>query len=156
VTFILSVFPLLIIAQAGRREGTSKEREVFKAVLMHIAKQSKGGTANDILYFVSVNDGDPPESFLDELRKNGLNARKESDLKIEDALDKNQRDANTHMRAISLSVENLRWLSEAEVEVSGGYWKGSRRFDSGAYHASYLVDKWKVTKFHRLIVHSIE
>lgn len=88
VTLILSVFPIRIIAQAGSREGTPKEREVFKAVLMYVAKQSRGGTANDVLYFVSVNDGDPSDSFLDELKKSGLNARKESDLKIEDALDK--------------------------------------------------------------------
>jgi hypothetical protein len=155
VTLILGIFPITLIAQASSRERVSKEREVFKAVLLYAAKQSRGGKAKDVLYFVSIDDGDPSDSFLDELQKSGLNARKQSELRIEDALDGVPRDANTHMRAITLSVGNLRWRNEVEVDVSGGYWRGGRRSDGGDYETSLYLGQWKVTKFRRIILNSI-
>ncbi len=156
VVLILSVFSMMTSAQSGSQERSLKEREIYKTVLLYVAKQSKGGTAKDLLYFVSVNDGDPTEGFLEELKKSGLNVRKQSDLKIEDVFDKVQRDETTHMRSISLYVGNLQWLSETEVELRGGYWRGGRHSNGGDYYASYLVDRWKVTKFRQIILQSVE
>jgi hypothetical protein len=131
-------------ACARQSNGKSKSADVFEAVVRYQIK-SWELTANS--YCISIEAKDATKEFLkrfDPLPVDpASNCRKQTKEKAVVVVT-NKRNGK---RSVIFNVESVRWISENEAEVAGGYFCGSFCSASGIYHLSRKGDVWVVTTY---------
>jgi hypothetical protein len=97
------------------------------------------------VYFLRLQgkEGDPTDEFMKRFAGHSPPVRKasacESDAK------KGVRDKTTGEMGLVFWISNVRWKSDTEVELGGGYDESSRSASSNAYVVKKVDGKWKVT-----------
>lgn len=68
--------------------------------------------------------------------------KKESQAKLGDGV----KDRDTGERGLIFRVGNIKWVSDTEVEVEGGYYEAGLSSSGNTYFLKKQKDKWVVTK----------
>jgi hypothetical protein len=128
----------LAVAQQPRKE--SEVADVYEAVVRYQIK-TWDLAANS--YCVSIDDRDATKDFLkrfDSLPVKGASScRKRNDMFMASVIDK-----HSGKHSVILDVEAIRWITENEAEVTGGYYCGSLCMASGIYHVVRDGTHWAI------------
>jgi len=128
-----------VVAQQPRKE--SEVADVYEAVVRYQIK-SWDLAANS--YCVSIEGRDAAKDFLkrfDPLPVKGLSScRKQAMEKVLVVVT----DKQSGKRSVIFDAEAIRWITENEAEVTGGYFCGSLCMASGTYHVVRDGTHWAV------------
>jgi hypothetical protein len=99
-------------------------------------------------YYLAVESGDkqtdPDDAFMKRFTGNNPPVKKVSEC---DAWpDKGVVDMKTGEQGIIFKTGAIKWLSDNEVEVSGGYYENGLSASGNTYYLKRVDGKWKVTK----------
>jgi hypothetical protein len=129
-------------AQHNLQEDESAD--VFESVVRYQIK-SWELAANS--YCISIEGKDATTDFLRRLTpipvKTASGCRKQTTEKVMVSVV----DKKTGKRSVIFDAEAIRWISENEVEVAGGYFCASECMASGRYHVVRDGTKWRVTRY---------
>jgi hypothetical protein len=129
---------------ANPAEEDSIRETVFRYQFDH---NGAGQQKKAMVYCLSLGDLDkkidPSDAFIDRFRHHSPPIRKSSECKI-DALG-GVRDARIGMRGLLFYVAEIRWLSSAKVEVSGGYYQDGLSASGNIYTVIHRNGSWTVT-----------
>lgn len=97
------------------------------------------------VYFLSLGgkDRDPSDEFMKRFADHKPPVKKVSQSagRMEGV-----RDKATGGRGLIFRVEAIKWVSDTEVTVSGGYYEGGLSSSGNSYHLKKQKDKWVVEK----------
>lgn len=117
------------------RDGDKNEQDAKDPKDKEIAKQ-----LNSQIFFVSVNGKDPTDEFLKRLQSVPRVIKKQSRAQQKHEVT----DKDTHTKGIIFRVDKIRWTSDTEVEVEGGYDCGSLGAVGNLFTLRNEGGKWKV------------
>ena len=136
------------LAKAASREDIF---DIQEATFRHQFKKNASGLQNRAgVYFLSVTDDksgkgvDPDASFLKRFVGNRTRVAGASEGKADAG--KGVRDIKTDEEGIIFSVREIRWISETQVEVSGGYYEAGLSASGNTYTLEKKDGKWVVVK----------
>jgi len=99
--------------------------------------------------FLSIRGKDPRDAFMEQFPMVKEPVQKGSGAEYK----KNNNswvflvDRSTGKKAVLLSVNSIKWLSSDRVEVSGGAYWHSLRFDVGTYRLAKKENRWLVEDY---------
>jgi hypothetical protein len=132
------------LVKAQRPPKQSASADVYEAVVRY---QTKAWDLAADSYCVSINGRDAAEDFLERFVplpvKAALKCRKQTKAKVTVVV----LDKKTGKRSVIFDVETIRWITENEAEVAGGYFCGSLCSASGIYHVIRDGTHWVVTRY---------
>jgi hypothetical protein len=99
---------------------------------------------NAQVYFLEVNGRDPPDTLIKRFTDHKPPVRKVSSCSPEGI--KGVRDKKTGQRGLIFRVTTVKWLSETEVTLDGGYHENGLSASGNTYTLKKENEKWKVTK----------
>jgi hypothetical protein len=102
------------------------------------------GRLNPRVYFISVNGKDPTDEFLKRLQDIPRNLKKASQAKQTKRFPGWVVDKKTKAPGIVFSANEIRWRSDDEVEVEGGYHCGGLCAAGDVFAVGFADGKWKV------------
>ena len=112
---------------------------VFRYQFSHnaSAQQQQAG-----VYFLSVGrDEDPSGEFMDRFKGHRPPVERVSQASTQAG---GVADKKTGRRGIIFRVTDIKWISENEAEVEGGYLEGSQSASSNVYRVRFERDGWVV------------
>jgi hypothetical protein len=134
----------LALPQAAELVPPDKSAEVYKAVILFQIK-SWDLAANS--YCIKINSHDADKALLKQLQSPRVmpaSACKKVDRRSAFMRVVNKK---TRKNSVIFDLEAIRWKSETEVEVDGGYVCASLCMAGGVYHAVYDKSGWRVVGF---------
>ena len=117
---------------------------VFEAVVRYQIK-SWELAANS--YCISVERKDAAPDFLRRLTPLAVKAASGCRKQTTEKMLVSVVDKKTGKRSVIFDVEALRWITENEAEVDGGYFCASLCMSSGRYHVVRDGTRWRVTRY---------
>jgi len=98
------------------------------------------------VYFLGVGDKatDPSDEFMKRLADHKPPVRKASASHF--VLGKGLLNTKTGERGLAFRATTIKWISDTEVEVSGGYYEAELSSSGNTYTVKKENGKWKVTK----------
>jgi hypothetical protein len=142
--FLLFAFTSLGFAADNARESQTDDiREaVFRWQFDHNAS---GQQTNAQVYFLEVGEksGDPTEEFMKRFADHKPPVRKVSACTADAG--KGVLDRKTGEKGLIFRVTNIKWKSDTEVDVSGGYHEAGLSASGNTYTVKKKKGKWKVT-----------
>jgi len=129
-------------AESIRAKAEDEIREVtFRYQFLHNAS---GLQQNAKIYFLAIGEegGDPTDEFMERFADDKPTNKKESQAKLGDGV----KDRDTGERGLIFRVGNIKWVSDTEVEVEGGYYEAGLSSSGNTYFLKKQKDKWVVTK----------
>lgn len=123
-----------------------QEDDIREAVFRWLFDHNASGQQSRVAaYFLDIDagNGDPSDAFIKRFLDHKPPVRKKSQC-IKDprhgVLDKTSR-----KNGLLFYIERIKWLSDAEVEVSGGYYEGPESASTNTYRLKNDGHRWKVT-----------
>ena len=147
-----TISPLLILAVsplgfAADRPRLAEEEDIREAVFRH--QLEFHARDKNKIYFLGV--GEKAVDASPELMKRFANQRpavkKASDSQYIQG--KGIIDKKTGERGLALMARTIKWISDTEVEVRGGYFRDEEAAASNTYRVRKQDGRWKVTKDKR-------
>ena len=143
-TCLLLALTMQPTAKPRQPTRETEAADVYEAVIRYQIKSWKLAAKS---YCVKMNGRDPKKDFLDRFHplpvKGASGCRRQTTAKVMMQV----RDKKTGNVAVIFDVEAIRWLSENEAEVEGGYLCGSRCMAGGNYHLLRDGTHWVVTGY---------
>lgn len=102
-------------------------------------------------YCVSIKGKDPDKTFLkrfDPLPVKGASGCRKTVFGAQTSV----LDRGTAKRSVIFDINSIRWLTEAEVEVYGGYFCGSLCAAAGTYRVVREQTRWEVKSFGTQVI----
>jgi hypothetical protein len=119
---------------------TDEELDIYESVFRYqfqnnVSAQQQGAHA----YYISIYRYDPPEGYLKRFSGHLPIVLRRSECKIhEDGVIHRQ----TKEPGLIFTVGDIRWISESEVEVEGGYFENGRSASGNTYFLRRENGKW--------------
>ncbi|MGO8925829.1 MAG: hypothetical protein ACLQU3_02885 [Limisphaerales bacterium] len=147
---ITSLFLFLAFASVSVGADPARQRQeddireaVFRWQFDHnVSGQQKKAK----VYFLSVGEkyGDPSDEFIKRFADNKPPVRKRSECTADAG--KGVLDKKTGEQGLIFNVTSIKWSSDTEVEVEGGYYEAGLSASGNIYTVKKEKGKWKVTK----------
>lgn len=129
--------------ESTRAKAEDEIREVtFRYQFLHNAS---GLQQNAKIYFLAIADehGDPTDEFMERFADDKPTVKKKSQAKVGgDGV----KDRDTGEIGLIFRVDNIKWVSDTEVEVGGGYYEAGLSSSGNTYFLKKQKDRWVVTK----------
>ena len=93
---------------------------------------------------IGEDEADPADKFMQRFAEHKPPVRKKSASK--NVWTAGVMDKITGDQGLRLWVVGIKWVSDAEVQVEGGYYEGSESSSINTYTVKKENGKWKVTK----------
>lgn len=141
----LIVFSSLGLAADNARD--SQTDDIREAVLRwQFTHNASGQQTNAQVYFVKVGEkgGDPTDEFMKRFADHKPPVRKVSARSA--SAGKGVLDKKTEEKGLVFSVTSIKWKSDTEVDVSGGYYEAGLSASGNTYTLKKEKGKWKVTE----------
>ena len=94
--------------------------------------------------------GDPDDAFLKRFAGNKPPVKKQSDC--DPSGEKGVVDKQTGERGVEFRTGKIKWVSDTEVQVSGGYYEAGESSSGNVYYLKKVNGKWTVTKDEMLLI----
>jgi ankyrin repeat protein len=136
--------------QLAQAASTAVIEDIEEATFRHqFAKNASGQQSATGAYFLSIQDKlgkavDPSTEFLQRFAGNKPRVAPVSQCKA--SPEKGVQDTKTGEQGLIFSIESLRWKSETEVEVDGGYYEAGLSASGNTYTLQKKNGKWVVVK----------
>jgi hypothetical protein len=145
VAFLVTLcFALAPQVAVNAQQYHEESGDVYEAVVRYQIKSWELAASS---YCVSIAGRDATKDFLkrfDPLPVKGASScRKQTKDKVLVVVT----DKKNGNRSVMLDVEAIRWITESEVDVTGGYFCGSLCMASGTYHLIRDGTHWTVTSY---------
>ncbi len=124
----------------------TQEEDIREAVFRHQFDHNASGqqkSAHAYCLAVGDKDADPSEDFLKRFAHHKPPVRKASACRI--TASGEVIDNHTGKRGLLFRVENIRWISDTEVAVDGGYSEGNVSSSDNTYTVRKQNGRWEVT-----------
>ena len=148
---VLAVFSRVEAAkEKPKPEGTARftqENDIREAVFryqFHHNSSIQGQSAAVYCLSVGEKNADPPDDFMKRFAGFKPPVRKVSECST-DAY-KGVVEKRTGKHGLVFRVRNIKWISEAEVEVGGGYFEDGLSASGDTYTVRRLQRGWRVSK----------
>lgn len=158
VTCVMLLAALLVpvagVAQQQPASASSAQQEddVREAVFRYQFKTLDFQVA---FFFISVDNKNPSQAFLDRFRENDPIVRGASDAKFEKKPVQGFVDKHTEKQGIMFRQEAVHWISDTKADVQGGVECGDLCDPAtGVYHAERTGGHWDVSSFDAAKPHS--
>ncbi|HEV2392285.1 MAG TPA: hypothetical protein VG146_07975 [Verrucomicrobiae bacterium] len=146
---IASLFLLFAFASVGigaNNAPQSQEEDIREAVFRWQFDHNVSGQQNKAKgYFLTVGEksGDPSDKFIKRFAHNKPPVRKRSECSADPG--RGVLDKKTGERGLIFFVTSIKWNSDTEVEVKGGYYEAGMSASGNTYALKKEKGKWKVT-----------
>ena len=132
--------------------NAQNEDDVREAVFRYQFKELNVQVA---YYFISIDNKNPTQAFLDRFRENSPEVRPAADAHFEKKPIPGYVERHNDKQGIMFRQGAIRWNSETQADVEGGYECGDLCDPAnGAYHVAHTADGWNVTSFDPAKPHS--
>jgi hypothetical protein len=127
------------------------EDDVLEAVFRYqFSHDSSGLQGRARVFFLSVYDHDPSSNLMERFQGHEPPVRRVSDCEHSDEARGSSAiwvvDSNTGEPGLIYRVERIMWLTDAEAEVTGGYYAGGRAASGNLYRVVREGEEWVVKK----------
>jgi hypothetical protein len=139
----------LALSQAAELAPPKGSAEVYEAVILF---QIKSWDLAADSYCVKINSRDADKALLKQIqspRVKPASACRKVDRK---SVFMTVVDKKTRKNSVIFDLETIRWKSETEAEIDGGYVCASLCMAGGVYHAVYDQSGWHVDRFDAQIM----
>jgi hypothetical protein len=131
-------------AEPAGKKQTGAEDDVREAVFRYMFENNASLMQNNApIIFLGVEGGqDPSPEFLERFAKQWPPVEPRSSASVSavtGAVDK-----KTGKRGLIFRIESLRWVSDSEAEVVGGYYEGGLSASGNVYRVKSEAGKWVV------------
>ncbi|HLX95794.1 MAG TPA: hypothetical protein VKU37_08625 [Verrucomicrobiae bacterium] len=143
--FLLFAFTSLVLAADRARE--SQVDDIREAVLRYQFDHNASGQQKTAkVYFIGVGEKatDPSDDLIKRFADHKPPVRKASASHYVQG--KGILDKKTGEQGLAFNVGNIKWISDTEVEVYGGYYEGNLSSSGNTYTVKKESGKWIVTK----------
>jgi hypothetical protein len=136
---------MLALPQAAQPLPPDKSADVYEAVVLY---QIKSWDLTADSYCVKINNRDADGALLRHLQSprvkpaSACKKHRERGLPLMTVIDK-----KTKRASVIFDLEAVRWKSETEAEIDGGYVCASLCMAGGVYHAVFDQSGWHVIHF---------
>ena len=147
IRLALLVFVCLSTASAQTDAARFHEEDnVREAVFRYQFEHNSSGQQKRAgVYCLSIGENtDPSDEFIRRFANHKPPVRKISGCNVgpyDGVVDK-----DTHKLGLVFRVSGIKWISETEVEASGGYYEAGLSASGDTYTVSKQLGKWRVTK----------
>ena len=142
--FLLFAFASLGLGAADGRQ--SQEDDIREAAFRWQFDHNVSGQQKKAkVYFLAVGEksADPSDEFIKRFADNKPPVRKRSECSADPG--KGVLDKKTGGQGLMFLVTSIKWNSDTEVEVKGGYYESGRSASGNTYTLKKEKGKWKVT-----------
>jgi hypothetical protein len=127
------------------------EDDVLEAVFRHqFGHDASGLQWRARVFFLSVYDRDPSNNLMDRFERHEPPVKRVSECEISAKARGTSAiwvvDSNTGEPGLIYRVERITWVSDAEAEVTGGYYAGGRAGSGNLYRVVREGEEWVVKK----------
>jgi hypothetical protein len=150
VKIIACVFLLLTFTPFGHAAETtrqSQENDIYEAVFRwQFEHNASGQQTNAKVYFLGVGEKatDPSDAFMKRFVDHKPPVRKASASHY--VRGKGILDTKTGEQGLAFRALNIKWMSDDEVEIHGGYHEAEESSSGNTYTVKKESGKWKVIK----------
>jgi hypothetical protein len=147
VVRVFLLFGFASIGVAADKARQDQEDDIREAVFRYQFDHNASGQQKTAkVYFLGVGEKstNPSDDFMKRFANHKPPVRKASAshfVRGEGLLDK-----KTGERGLAFRATNIQWISDTEVEVSGGYYEAELSSSDNTYTLKKEDGKWKVTK----------
>ena len=147
---IVSLLLLSFLASSGmaaEEARQSQEDDIREAVFRWQFDHNVSGLQKKAqVYFLAVGEkgGDPSDEFIKRFAGNKPPVRKRSECSADAG--KGVLDKKTGEQGLVFNVTTIKWNSDTEVEVEGGYYEAGLSASGNLYTVTKEKGKWNVTK----------
>jgi hypothetical protein len=142
ITGLLVLFTSALLGFASDAARESQVDDVREAVFRYQFDHSDA--VKVIFISVGENGGDPSDEFMKRFADHKPPVRKESSSHF--VIHKGVLDKKTGERGVTFFVRHIRWISDTEVEVTGGYFFAELGASVNVYTVKKSDGIWKITK----------
>jgi hypothetical protein len=147
LTLVLAFACSTCLAQPPNK--TAQELDIREATFRyqfdHNRSALKQNANSDYLAIAVANKKtDPDDAFMKRFAGNKPPVKRHSECEVSPK--KGIVDKKTGERGLIFLSGAIKWVSDSEVEVSGGYHEGNLSASGNIYHLKKVDGKWKVTK----------
>jgi hypothetical protein len=138
---------MCVWACPGSADRLSQEDDIREAVFRYqFDHNASGQQRNAQVYCLAVGDkqGDPSEQLIKRFGDHTPPVRKMSECSTSPV--KGVVEKRTGKRGLVFRVTNIRWISELEVEVAGGYYEAGLSSSGNTYTVTKPHGRWEVPK----------
>jgi hypothetical protein len=144
--FVL-LFAFASVCLAEDKIGKFQVDDIREAVFRYQFDHNDSGQQKSAkVYFIGVGEkaADPSDDFMKRFADHLPPVRKASASHF--ITGKGLLDKKTGERGLAFQVTTIKWISDTEVEVSGGYYEAELSSSGNTYTVQKKNRKWKVTK----------
>jgi hypothetical protein len=143
---IALVLPQALFAQADR---THDELDIREATFRYqFVRNASGQKQNAGMYCLSIvangKETDPDDAFIKRFDGNTPVVKRASDCSRSAA--EGVKDRATGKRGLIFRTEAIKWISDTEAQVEGGYYEGGLSASGNTYYLRKTDGKWIVEK----------
>ena len=142
-----TVIALSVTSIAVSASWKSQEDDIREAVFRYQFHHNASALQQEAkVYCLAVGRklGDPTDEFMRRFRNDKPAVRKASSCDLMTGNGVVER--RTGNQGIELEIASLKWISDSEVEVEGGYYEGNMSSSGNLYTVNERDGKWRVTK----------
>lgn len=137
------------ICLAEPANKAAEELDIREAAYRYqFGKNASGQQQRAKSFYLSIDAGDqgrdPDDAFLARFAGNTPPVKKISECEM--SADKGVLDKKTGERGLIFSTGRIKWISDTEAEISGGYYEAGLSSSGNIYYLKKIDGKWKVTK----------
>jgi hypothetical protein len=149
-TFLALLLVLVFSAcVAESAKKAAEELDIREATYRYqFGKNASGQQQSAKSYYLSLDAGDkrkdPDDGFIKRFADNTPPVKKVSECDA--SANKGVVDKKTGERGLIFSTGAIKWVSDTEVEVSGGYYEAGESSSGNTYYLKKVEGKWKVIK----------
>jgi hypothetical protein len=149
LTFVSAVISCTAPINKASFDKAAEELNIREATFRYQFSNNHSGLKQSASHYylairIGNTDSDPDDTFMARFVGNIPSVRKVSECKT--SLSKGVIDRRTGKRGLIFNTEEITWVSDSEVKVSGGYLEASLSSSSNTYHLKKVDGKWKVTR----------
>ena len=147
---VLLAFASVLPAVAAPPDRAAEELDIREATFRYqFANNASGLKEHAGAYYLSLVDrngksDDPPAKLLKRFAGNEPPVKKASESRASQA--EGVVDKKTGKRGLIFRIEAIRWISDTEAEVSGGYYEAGLSSSGNTYSLKKVDGRWQVTE----------
>ena len=144
---LILLLTLASVGFAADKARQSQEDDIREAVFRYQFDHNASGQQKSAkVYFLGVGEKatDPSDEFMKRFVDHKPPVRKASASHF--VRGKGMLDKKTGESGLAFRAQSIKWISDTEVEVSGGYYEAELSSSGNTYTVKKESGKWKVTK----------
>jgi len=147
LTILLALFSTACVAAPVNK--AAEELDIREATFRYqFGKNASGQQQAAKNFYLAVPGGgkgtDPDDAFMKRFAGNKPTVKRLSECDSSD--DKGVVDKKTGERGLIFTTGAIKWVSDTEVEISGGYYEAGLSASGNTYFLKKVDGKWKVIK----------